>query len=69
MNKNVGQIDKLIRLIVALVLFLLVYLGKVEDNTTQIILLSVAFIAALTSLINFCPLYKLLNFNTLKNKR
>jgi hypothetical protein len=66
MNKNVGQIDKLIRLIVALALFLLVDLGKVEDSTTQIILLSIAFIAALTSLINFCPLYKILNINTLK---
>ena len=66
MNKNVGKTDKLIRLIVALVLFLWVYFNKVENNTMQIIILSIAFIAALTSLINYCPLYKLLKINTLK---
>ena len=66
MTKNVGQTDKLIRLIIAVVLFLLVYLGKVTDSTTQIVVLSLAFIAALTSLMNFCPLYKVFKIDTCK---
>jgi hypothetical protein len=66
MTKNVGQTDKLIRLIIAVVLFLLVYLGKITDGTMQIVVLSAAFIAALTSLINFCPLYKVFKINTCK---
>ncbi len=66
MTKNVGQTDKLIRLIIAVVLFLLVYLGKVTDSTMQIVVLSLAFIAALTSLMNFCLLYKVFKFDTCK---
>jgi len=66
MTKNVGQTDKLIRLIIAVVLFLLVYLGKVTDNTMQIVVLAVAFIAALTSLLNYCPLYQVFKINTCK---
>ncbi len=66
MKKNVGNLDKLIRLIVAVVLFLLVYTGKVQDDTTQYILLLVAFVAALTSLLNYCPIYQILGIDTNK---
>jgi len=66
MTKNVGNIDKLIRLIVAVVLFILVYKEIIKDDTMQYIILAVALIAALTSLLNFCPLYKVLGINTCK---
>jgi len=69
MTKNIGKNDKLIRLIIAIVIFILIYLGKITDNTTQIILLVVAFIAALTSLMNYCLLYQLIGFNTCKKNK
>ncbi len=68
MKKNVGNTDKLIRLIVAVVIFLLVYTGKVTDNTTQYVLLIIALIAAITSLINYCPVYSIFGIDTTKKK-
>jgi hypothetical protein len=68
MKKNVGNTDKLIRLIIAVVLFLLVYTGKVASETWQYIFLVVAFIAALTSLINYCPLYPIFGIDTTKKR-
>ncbi len=69
MKKNVGNADKLIRLIIAVIIFVLVYMGKITDNTTQIILLVIAFIAALTSLMNYCLLYQLFGINTCKKDK
>ncbi len=66
MKKNVGNTDKLIRLIVAVVLFLLVYTEKIHNPTLEYVLLIVALVAAITSLLNYCPLYSLLKINTCK---
>jgi hypothetical protein len=68
MTKNVGNTDKLIRLIIAVVLFILVYTGKVTDSTTQYVLLVIALIAALTSLLNYCPVYSIFKINTFKKR-
>ncbi len=56
MKKNVGTIDKVIRILVALVLAGL-YLANVVTGTLGIILLVVAVVFVLTSFIGFCPLY------------
>ncbi len=66
MKKNIGNTDKLIRLIIAVVLFLLVYTEKIHNPTMEIVLLVIALLAAITSLINYCPLYSLLKINTCK---
>ena len=66
MKKNIGNMDKLIRLIIAVVLFLLVYTEKIQHQTMEIVLLVLALLAAITSLINYCPLYSLLKINTCK---
>ncbi len=66
MKKNIGNMDKLIRLIIAVVLFLLVYTEKIQHPTMEIVLLVLALLAAITSLINYCPLYSLLKINTCK---
>jgi len=60
MTKNIGNNDKLIRFIIAVGLFLWVYLDKSMGSNMQYVLLILAFIAALTSLLNFCLLYKIL---------
>jgi len=65
MKKNVGNTDKLVRLIIAVVLFLLVYTGKISGNM-QFVALLIALIAATTSLLNYCPLYEIFKINTNK---
>ncbi len=60
-----GTVDKLIRIVIATVLALVVYTGKVE-GTAAIIMEVVAGVFVLTSLISFCPLYTLFKINTCK---
>lgn len=67
MKKNVGRPDKLIRMLIAAVIGILYY-QNVITGTTGIVLMVVAIILALTSLINFCPLYAVLGVNTCKVK-
>ncbi len=62
-----GNIDRVIRLLVAVVILVL-YFIKVLPGTLGIILLIVAGIFVLTSAISFCPLYVLLGVNTCKKK-
>jgi len=56
MTKNMGTIDKVIRLIVA-VLFIVLYFTGTVTGTVGIILLVLAAVFILTSLISSCPLY------------
>lgn len=56
MKKNVGLIDKAIRIGIALVMIIL-YVANVISGTVGIILLVVAGLLTLTSFISFCPVY------------
>lgn len=56
MKKNMGTIDKVIRILVAVV-FVVLFFTKVVTGTMGIILLVLAVVFVLTSLISFCPLY------------
>ena len=55
-NTNMGQIDKIIRVLVALVFAALNLLGFV-GGTLGLILWIFAAVFVLTSLVSFCPLY------------
>ena len=67
MKKNMGSMDRIVRLAVAAVLIVL-YAANVVTGTLGIILLVVAAVFMLTSVISFCPLYTLLGINTCKTK-
>jgi len=56
MKKNMGTIDIVIRLLIA-VLLIVLYFTHVISGTLAIILLIFAGIFILTSLLSFCPLY------------
>lgn len=56
MKKNMGNIDRAIRLVVAAVIVVL-YFIDVISGTLGIILLALSGIFVLTSLIRVCPLY------------
>ena len=56
MTKNMGSVDKIIRLIIA-ALFIVLYFTGTVTGTVGIILLILAAVFILTSLISSCPLY------------
>jgi hypothetical protein len=56
MKKNMGTIDKVIRILVAALIAVL-YFTHVISGVLGIVLLLLAVVFVLTSLISFCPLY------------
>jgi hypothetical protein len=67
MKKNIGSIDKVIRILIAAVVVVL-YFTKVISGTLGIVLLIVAGIIALTAIIDFCPIWAVLGINTKKKE-
>lgn len=67
MKKNMGGIDKVVRILIALVVVILAF-TKVISGTLAIVLLILSGILILTSLISFCPLYLPFGINTGKTK-
>lgn len=65
MKKNMGNADRLIRVIIAAIIATL-FLTKVITGTLGIVLLVAAGVFVLTSLISFCPLYTLFGISTCK---
>jgi fatty acid desaturase len=65
MKKNVGQTDKVIRVVIALILITLYFL-EVVTGTWGIVMLVAAGALILTSLFSFCGLYALLRQSTSK---
>lgn len=63
MKKNVGTIDKVIRLIAAAIIAVL-YFTHVINGTLGIVLLVIAGVLVLTSFVGLCPLYMVLGINT-----
>lgn len=67
MKANMGSIDKVVRVLIAVVIAVL-YFTEVINGTVAIILLALAGIFILTSLISFCPLYAPFGISTCKKK-
>lgn len=65
MNANMGNADRVIRVILA-VMVVVLYFANVISGTVAIILLSIAAIFILTSLIKVCPLYLPFGISTRK---
>ena len=65
MKKNMGTVDKTIRILVAAIIAIL-YFTKVIEGTLGIVLLVLAVVFVVTSFISFCPLYTFIGLNTRK---
>ncbi|TAH11693.1 MAG: DUF2892 domain-containing protein [Sphingobacteriia bacterium] len=68
MKKNMGTLDKAIRILVAILIGVL-YLQNEINGTTAIVLLVVAGIFIVTSFMSFCPLYFPFGINTKSSKK
>ncbi len=67
MKKNMGNTDRIIRLVIAGVLALL-WFQNIITGTLGIAALVVAAVFVLTSLVSFCPLYTLFGINSCGTK-
>jgi hypothetical protein len=68
MKTNMGNMDRLVRIIIAIVIAVL-YFTNVVNGTLGIILLVLAGVFTMTSIISFCPLYTLIGFSTCSTKK
>ena len=68
MKTNMGIIDRVVRIVVALV-FVGLYFANVVTGTLAIVLLVLAGVFILTALVGFCPLYWPLGINTWKKSK
>lgn len=63
MKKNMGSIDRVVRILLAVVFAALYFTGTVT-GTLGLVLVVAAGIFALTSVVSFCPLYPIFGINT-----
>jgi K+-transporting ATPase A subunit len=66
MKKNMGNIDRGLRVVIALVVAVLYFAGQIS-GTVAIILGILAAVFILTSLVGTCPLYLPFGLSTKKN--
>ncbi|MBU2906248.1 DUF2892 domain-containing protein [Arenibacter algicola] len=68
MKKNMGNLDRTLRFVVAAALIALYYNGTIS-GVLGIVLVVLAIIFFLTSFIGFCPLYLPFGIRTCKTKK
>ncbi len=68
MKKNIGNIDRIIRVLIAVAVIIL-YFTNVISGIIAIILLILSGIFILTAFISICPIYMALGIKTIKQKR
>jgi len=66
LTKNVGSIDKTIRLVAGLLLAAYAILGAGLSSTMGILALVVGVVFIVTGVVNFCPLFKILGISSFK---
>lgn len=68
MKQNVGTIDKVVRLLMAMV-FGVLYFTQTVSGTAGIILLVLGGVFAFTAILGTCPLYSLFGLSTCPVKK
>lgn len=66
MKPNLSTLDRVIRVVVA-VLFAYLYFAGVVTGAIGIVLLVLGAVFVLTAIVSFCPLYAMFKFSTLKS--
>ena len=62
-KKNVGNVDRIVRLVLAIILAALYFTGAVS-GTLGIVFLVLAVVFALTAAVSICPIYLLVGLST-----
>ncbi len=66
MKKNVGSIDKTVRLVIAVVAGYFAYKGGFESTWISYVLYAVVAVMLLTALVGTCPIYSALGMKSNK---
>jgi hypothetical protein len=67
MKKNMGTLDRTVRILIAIILGILIFTGKISGILAWVLgIISVVFL--LTSIIGWCPLYVPLGISTIKKE-
>ena len=66
MNRNLSNMDRIIRVVVA-ALFAYLYFAGIVTGGLGIVLLVLAGVFVVTAIAGYCPLYAAFKFRTLKN--
>jgi hypothetical protein len=67
MKKNMGALDRAVRILIAIILGILILTGKISGTLAWVLgIISVVFL--LTSIIGWCPLYVTLGISTIKKE-
>jgi len=69
MKKNVGSIDKVVRVVIAIIAAYFAYKGGFGIAWVEYVLWAVAIIMLLTTFMGSCPLYSLSGKNTCEVKK
>ena len=64
MKKNIGFLDRIIRIILAVV-FAALYFMEVITGTIGLILLIIGGVLLATALIDFCPIYRIFGIHSI----
>jgi len=68
MNKNMGSLDRVIRIILAVLVAILYFTDQISGTAAIILgIFAVAFL--LTSFVSFCPLYAPFKLSTIKKSK
>ena len=67
MKKNMGKSDRMIRIILAIILVSIDFFNVLDWSYSWVLSLF-AIILVLTSLVNFCPMYKPFGIDTSENQ-
>lgn len=65
MNKNVGSIDRILRIFSAIVVFALIYTGSLT-GTLAWVLGGATLVLAITGLVSWCPIYAIFGMSSRK---
>jgi hypothetical protein len=66
MKRNMSNLDRIIRVVVAAV-FAYLYFAGIVSGVLGIVLLVVGAVFVLTAILGFCPLYRLFKISTFKS--
>jgi hypothetical protein len=64
MKKNIGFLDRIVRIILSVV-FAALYFMQVITGTIGLILLIAGGVLLATALVDFCPIYKIFGINSI----
>ncbi|MBL7684126.1 MAG: DUF2892 domain-containing protein [Flavipsychrobacter sp.] len=68
MKQNVGSADKIIRILLAIV-FMTLFMTDTVTGTPGLVLVTLAVVFVLTSLVGFCPIYRIIGVSTCPAKK